>query len=394
MVSQPDSGSFMRVIEMKDYRIILLSILLLGLSGCGEQGDGSGGGGQGDGSGGGGIGGGGVTPDPSQQPSVGIPDQNSSTLVATVLNTPSWGEAGIESTVTMFLADQLNNSSTIPDGTIVYFAAEGGAIDDFCMTTNGTCSVTWRSQLPVPAQIAPERAQAGRVSILAWSLGVESFNDNNSNGLFDAGDTIVAGTDVGDPFIDKNENGIRELDEEFVNYPNPGLVAGGAFVGPDGLYSGPNCAHPTLCASNSSVFIYKNLVLTMSSNLLLVTPVEFVGGEYNPVVLPAPVTLGAELSFLIIDQNGNPPPLGATISFNSEVGILRGSGSFVVNNTSTDVGLTSPWLSSAGEFVYTVRIDETPDNDEAEVGVLTVTAQAGEGNPSEIFIDLFDPANP
>lgn len=366
---------------MQGYRIISLGILLL-LSGCGDQGDGSGGGGSG------------VTPNPSGQPSIGIPDQNSTTLVATVLNTPSWSVAGVQSSITMLLADQLNNSSTIPDGTIVYFAAEGGAIDDFCMTVNGTCSVTWRSQLPVPTQIAPERAQAGRVSILAWSLGVESFNDNNSNGLFDAGDTIVASSDIGDPFIDKNENGIRDLDEEFVNYPNPGLVTGGAYADSNGLYSGPNCAHPTLCASNQSVFVYKQLVLTMSSNLMVVFPVDLIAGEYTPVALPDPVDLGATLRFLIIDENGNPPPLGTTITFSADVGTLLGSGSFVIGNTSMDVGLTSPWPSSAGLFVYTVTINEDPENAEDEPGILTITAQAGAENPSETFINLRDPANP
>ena len=248
-----------------------------------------------------------IDPAPTQQPAVGIPDQNSMTLVASTINVPSWGLSGVETTVTVFLADQLNNSSTIADGTIVYFAAEGGAIQPSCTTTNGACTVTWRSQLPVPTQIAPERAVAGRDTILAWTLGTESFFDNNSNGFFDDGDTQV--NDIGEPFIDKNENGTRDTDEEFVNFPNPGLSTGGSYDVADGRYAGVNCAHsaPNLCADDQSVFIFRQLVLTNSSDVILIWPVTG-NGPFTSTVLPSPIDVdggsgSVTLSFLIRYQH-------------------------------------------------------------------------------------------
>jgi hypothetical protein len=369
--------------------LLLLSFLTLG--GCSQQ-SGTGGSDGGGGGGGGGIDDDGATPDPSPQPSVGIPDQNSMTLVAETLNVASWGIAGVETQISVFLADQLNNSSTIPDGTIVYFAAEGGAIDPFCETVNGTCSVTWRSQLPVSFNIPPERAVAGRDTILAWTLGTESFSDNNSNGFFDDGDTRLPGSDVGEPFIDKNENGVRDLDEEFVNYPNPGLNTGGTYNGPNGLYSGVNCAHSSLCASDQSVFIFDSVVLTNSTgrvNIFFLDP-DLTALESISIAEPVDLDNGGEgrvrFRFLFTDDNGNPPPRGTTITFTTvDAGEIVGSNSYVVGNTNVDMGLTSPWPAG---LVFNLIVKEDSGNSDPENGDLLISAGSTQAN-----IRLFDPPN-
>ena len=98
------------------------------------------------------------------------------------------------------------------------------------------------------------------------------------------------------------------------------------------------------------------------------------------------------LSFLFTDHNGNPSPLGRTISFATDVGTLVGGSSFTVPNTNVDAGSTSPTV--VGSLVASVRIDETPDNATAETGVLTITATPpGGGNPSSLLIYLFDAMN-
>lgn len=80
--------------------------------------------------------------------STGIPDQDSFTLSAEVLNAEGWDRVGTEVKVTARMADAFNNP--VPDGTTVSFTTEGGAIKDACQTVNGACTVTWVSQLPRP----------------------------------------------------------------------------------------------------------------------------------------------------------------------------------------------------------------------------------------------------
>ena len=94
---------------------------------------------------------------------------------------------------------------------------------------------------------------------------------------------------MGEPYIDKNADGVRDADEEFVNYPNPGLSTGGSFDVADGLYSGINCAHTTLCSSDQSVFISKTLTITNFSDTIFVYrvmgagPFTLAGALNNPV---------------------------------------------------------------------------------------------------------------
>lgn len=75
--------------------------------------------------------------------STGIPDQDSFSLSASVLNPEGWDVDGTEVTITARLADAFNNP--VPDGTAVSFTTEGGSIEDSCTTTKGVCSVKWTS---------------------------------------------------------------------------------------------------------------------------------------------------------------------------------------------------------------------------------------------------------
>jgi hypothetical protein len=359
--------------------LLLLSFLTLG--GCSQQ---SGTGGDGDG----GIGGGGVTPDPSPQPSVGIPDQNSMSLSVTVRNLDCMNVDGPNSTINVRLADQLNNNSTIPNGTPVYFAAEGGAIEARCETVNGVCSVAWTCQEFRPAD--------GRVTILAWTEGTESFNDNNGNGFYDPGDTMISDTDMDEPFIDKNENGIREAGEEFVNYPNPGLATGGTHDTADGLYSGVNCAFPGECASNQSIFIYRRTVLIMSAGFsVVIIPIEDTGTGYDVYSGASPVDIGNNptLLFLIADGNGNGLPEGTSVNFDSgDLGDLPGNTSFTAPGTAAFAGNGPPWAyEDLFGMVYGVRINEKSDNTAGENGSLIINVEVENRSPVEVYIDLFDP---
>ena len=124
--------------------------------------------------------------------STGIPDQDSFSLSADVLNPEGWNRDGTEVQVTARLADAFNNP--VPDGTAVSFTTEGGAIDPSCVTTNGGCTVTWRSQQPRPeGHVLGDVNKAGSIEINRYGLSLaEALSDvgglkertANANGVF------------------------------------------------------------------------------------------------------------------------------------------------------------------------------------------------------------------
>ncbi|MEH6343939.1 MAG: hypothetical protein V7785_02545 [Bermanella sp.] len=129
----------------------------------------------------------------------GLPDQNSFSLGADILNPQGWDVIGTPVTISAYLADHYQNP--VPDGTIVAFAAEGGRVGGTCATTSGACSVIWVSQDPKPVD--------GIVTIIARTVGEGDYQDGNSNGLYDPGELFDPYPEV---FIDANGNGIFDKD--------------------------------------------------------------------------------------------------------------------------------------------------------------------------------------
>lgn len=239
--------------------------------------------------------------------STGIPDQDSFSLSATTVNPEAWNVDGTEVEVTARLADAFNNP--VPDGTAISFTTEGGSIDPSCVTTNGACTVTWRSQQPRPegfqlgqgiyALHPPETENSmgqkfgGRATILATAIGEESFPDLNGNARFDAEEmTAFAGTNIsGNPydlkeaFVDHNEDGFYNPDatehaaaladtsrdsgnnsgdlEEFADFNVDGV-----FSQNDGKYNGVLCSIPAHdgCSDEKSLNVRGSLTLVMSGS--------------------------------------------------------------------------------------------------------------------------------
>ncbi len=125
----------------------------------------------------------------------GRPDQNSFSLSLDTLNPEAWDIDGTEVDVIARLGDGYNN--WVPDGTSVYFTTEGGSIDASCRTIDNACTVKWVSQDPRPSD--------HRVTILATTLGSESFVDTDSDGVYTVAD--------GEPYIDFYNNNV--YDEPF-----------------------------------------------------------------------------------------------------------------------------------------------------------------------------------
>nr|WP_320126144.1 hypothetical protein [uncultured Shewanella sp.] len=249
--------------------------------------------------------------------STGIPDQDSFSLSAQILNAEGWDRDGSEVLVTARLADAFNNP--VPNGTTVSFTTEGGSIEDACQTIKGACTVKWTSQLPRPlgevlidgagvqirnpkAGMIPDPAlgtygnfygqkYGGRATITATAIGEESFPDLNGNGRFDASEmtTFLTGKDVtgqsfdlNDAFNDYNEDGIfnpqqgsgqigGEL-EELIDFNSNGV-----FDLKDNKYNGVLCSDPVHagCAdgvsNEKSLYVRRSLVVVMSGSAAYAT---------------------------------------------------------------------------------------------------------------------------
>jgi len=326
----------------------------------------------------------------------GMPDQKSMSIAASRFNPPGWNRDGETVNITVRLADAFNNPP--PDNTSVQFTTEGGVIDTNCTTTNGACTVVWKSQTNRPSN--------GRVTIRATTLGNESFRDNNGDGLYTPGvDTFntfnppsngncdpnvpistaesngndAPCDDLGEAYTDKNENGVRDADEEFVD-----LNGNKAYDKENGEYNGVLCATPGNGCSKQAVNIRQDLVLVMSSDWPYSENGLLIG---QPDVIEMGANESYSFNVTLADLNLNSMPIGTTVSLitttASDVTINHNMPSSGVANTTSptmftvtlkaskterpsgsfSIAVKSPYLETA----YTTRIIPKPlDNTSAK----------------------------
>lgn len=301
----------------------------------------------------------------------GIPDQDSFSLSATKLNPEFRDIDGNTTVITARLADHFNNP--VPNGTVVNFTTEGGSIDGSCQTTNGACSATLTSQSPRPAN--------GRVTVLAYAVGEESFIDLNGNGVADSLAEMVDingnSTDMSEAFRDDNENGVFDpATETFINFNLPPTGSAG-FDPPDGKYSGVLCdpiATPNFCAANKSIDVRRNIVIVYSGSNAVISQIA----PASPINLHgcAPSGTTTQVDLRIVDVVGNPMPVGTTVVVTTSDGTMTGISSFTQENTSAPV--------AAGVKTHTVSIKDdsvpgAPCTDPTLSGDLTVTVTTPSG---------------
>jgi hypothetical protein len=305
--------------------------------------------------------------------STGIPDQDSFSLSASIHNPEGWNVDGTEVTVTARLADAFNNP--VPNGTAVTFTTEGGSIEPSCVTQNGMCAVTWRSQYPRPEghvlgdankpelQNTMGQKYGGRVTVLATAIGEESFPDLNGNGRFDASEKAAFdGTDISgdnydlkEAFVDHNEDGLYNPTEgsdvndsgsleEFVDFNNSGT-----FDQNDGLYNGVLCSvggHAGCSNTQKSLNVRRTLTLIMSGSSAnfdtYFTNDALATGDpdidpYDDVVNIAGENVGSA-TVIIADLHNQPMPAGTVVDFTATVGSIVGPSSFTWPNESHNGG--------------------------------------------------------
>jgi hypothetical protein len=140
---------------------------------------------------------------------VGLPSQQNFSLSQRTFNIEGLNVDGSPNTYTVIASDRLGNP--VPDGTAINFIAEGGQVQAIRQTviTSGLSSATanFQSSTPKPAD--------GRVTVLAYALGEESFLDVNGDNVYTPGEDYQ---DLGDVFLDRLFNGTyNSAEDQFVS---------------------------------------------------------------------------------------------------------------------------------------------------------------------------------
>ena len=292
--------------------------------------------------------------------STGIPDQDSMSLSADILNPEAWNHDGTVVKVTARLADAFNNP--VPDGTTVLFTTEGGSIEPSCQTANGVCTVDWVSQNPRPegkdlvlsaldpsTGIIISQNYGGRATVLATAQGNESFPDLNGNGVFDldeeaafAGNNISGRPyDLAEAFVDYNEDGVyltragSQVGGELETYTD--FNGDNAYNDADGKYNGVLCGTSLICSTETSINVRDSLALIMSSSSAVFVTNQPAGGA--TIVINGEGTANASVT--IADIHNQPMPAGSTVVFSvAGFGSVASQSSFDWPNENHNGGLS------------------------------------------------------
>lgn len=334
--------------------------------------------------------------------STGLPDQDSISVGVEedFVVEQGFTRDGVTRTIVVRMADRFNNP--VPDGTTAQFTTEYGAIEPSCTTTNGECTVTWRSQEPryplltdrggvrtifdtdgyscpshnagsgpCPNDLGPVRG--GRSTIMVTAIGEESFLDSNGNGIMDR-DERNQFENLPEAFLDKNEDNsyTPSAEETFVDFNgdntyntnnNPALYNGSLCPEEgDGIW----CSRTLL-----NVYDFTTVVLSNGNNgwyLLLVN------SSGDPVSENDDLREGRSYSAFISDNYNNRPNAGSTVSITGNDGcIINEPSDFTVDNTNSygsngAFGITFTVNSNSGDN----EGSQTPQGCPVETGTGTV----------------------
>ena len=219
--------------------------------------------------------------------STGRPTQDRFSLAVKTFSIEGWRIDGQQTDLSVHAFDRLGNP--VADGTVVNFISEGGGVQPSCNTVDGACSVKFTSANSRPAN--------GRVTILAYAQGEESFDDLNTNNTWDAGEPI---RDLGDAFVDNNEDGVWGAGEREIAY------------GTTPKSPSTTCADISKAGTCDGVWgaahVRRVAVITLSSHIVgTLTPSSFTTAACEG-------SMSRTLKFRVADENNNPLPAGTTIT--------------------------------------------------------------------------------
>lgn len=289
---------------------------------------------------------------------------------------------GLAADINIYAADRQGNP--VPNGTPITFVAEGGQINSggnsSCIIKDGGCSVKLIGQdyRPRGSNSLGGDPRPGRVTVLAYADGEESFVDLNNNNRYDPGELFE---DLGVPFLDKDENGIFDstyqnlivnTNEGEVTYPIPASAIGNGVCPTnsdiglsvqntcDGKWTGYTKVRKSIVVIFSDLYVaglnynYDNSIPKNKQSAIINSPPDY------------PYTNNL-ISVLIADSNGNPPAQGSGVSVeivktnsNSECSAKLVGGGTVGNTTEPIIRSAALEKCQTGDFIRFVITTSTP----------------------------------
>ncbi len=334
---------------------------------------------------------------------VGLPTQNAFSLSQKTLNVEGFNIDGTTNTYTIIASDRMSNP--VPDGTAINFVAEGGQIvgsSQISLSPQGIASTT------VNFVSAGTRPADGRITVVAYALGEESFVDANGNNVFDSGEAFQ---DLGDVFVSRTYHfpagfdaaSDQRIPQTLTGAANPCVnistaTAASALLALDvSIPSAPSFGGANRCDGVwGQAFVRRaaeTVLSTSGSDPVWESGVVSNGGPVNlrdtsdPLVAPTTYyrvggsTLSAmgpkgSLFFLVRDMNPvrlNPVAAGTTITVEATTGLT-----VKVTGGSPVISTTEATLASISyEFAAT-----TPD------GRITLHIKSPSGLTSDIALDI------
>ena len=260
----------------------------------------------------------------------GLPTQNAFSFSASTYNPDGWSRDGTESDIRVQLNDRFGNP--VPDGTVISFVTEGASVSPaMCATVGGVCTTKFVT--------SNNRPLDGRVDVVAYAVGEESFVDADGSQRYTAGESF---NDLGKVFVDANENGVMDLATgEFV----AGLDANGQWDG------------------NTYVRVSRRFVLADASRPprlqagLCTSGATPVASGLGLVLQPTTSTCRVKQLICVRDANtaadakgGNPIPSGATLAVTTKA---KGA-SVKIDNTP----VVSQLDNTPTQHLLTVELDD------------------------------------
>lgn len=158
---------------------------------------------------------------------VGLPSQLNFSLSQGALNIEGYNLDGTANTYTVIASDRLANP--VPAGTTINFVSEGGQVESSRQTSivNGLGSATAQFQSADP------RPGNGRITVLAYALGEESFLDTDGDNVYDSSEIFQ---DLGDIFLSRRFSDTYEAGPD--QYISLALPSGKVCVNAPDAYPG------------------------------------------------------------------------------------------------------------------------------------------------------------
>lgn len=259
---------------------------------------------------------------------VGLPSQLNFSLAQSTINIEGWNVDGTTNSYTVRAADRSGNP--VPDGTSINFWAEGGQVHQSVQTlvTGGIAKATssFESASPRPAD--------GRVTVVAYALGEESFVDLNGNNVYDVSEPFQ---DLGDIVKDMLFDNIYDAQfDEYFSLATAGAAGTSPCFDVSGTYKQftlgadiPSRSSDT-CSNSWSQRTY---VRRATETVLSTSSARLLWGNVSGLSTCTPITLQDTGPYLNSISRWNNYRLvrGDTWYFGSAIGTL----SFIVGDSNT-----------------------------------------------------------